>query len=164
MLITSFSQPPVLPTFYPSLSHCFQDFDVETATAVATPVVTATPVNYAAVSLPTPAETVSTVKFNTFTNNSNNRSSANISLGRHPTSISQCVHCLATNVMTRTSTYPSIETWLMCLFLLLIFWPICWVPLVYDAAKQTDHMCTACQKVVGCVKPLTDCCVEERGG
>ncbi|KAL7429564.1 hypothetical protein ACHAXH_002896 [Discostella pseudostelligera] len=139
-----------------------KDFDVETAAVIATPVVTATPVTYATASLPTPAEAVSNVKINTST--SNKTSTSNIPLGRHPTSISQCPHCLATNIMTRTSTYPSIETWLMCLFLLLVFWPICWVPLVYDAAKQTDHICTGCQKVVGCVKPLTDCCVEERGG
>jgi hypothetical protein len=84
-------------------------------------------------------------------------------LGRHPTSIPQCQHCQATNVMTTTKTYPSLETWLMVLGLVLIFWPAFWIPLVIDSAKKTDHNCKQCGGLVGHVKPLSDCCVEERG-
>ena len=84
-------------------------------------------------------------------------------LGRHPTSIQQCQHCRATNVMTTTKTYPSIETWLVVLGVVLIFWPAFWIPLIIDSAKKTDHMCKQCGGLVGHVKPLSDCCIEERG-
>lgn len=84
-------------------------------------------------------------------------------LGRHPTSITQCQHCQATNVMTTTKTYPSLETWFMVLGVVLIFWPAFWIPLIIDSTKKTDHMCKQCGGLVGHVKPLSDCCIEERG-
>jgi hypothetical protein len=51
----------------------------------------------------------------------------------------------------------------MCFVIFWVFWPACWIPLVMDSAKFTDHICTHCGVVVGHVKPLSDCCVEERG-
>jgi hypothetical protein len=84
-------------------------------------------------------------------------------LGRHPTSIPQCQHCQTINVMTITRTYPSMETWLMVLGVVLIFWPAFWIPLVINSAKKTDHNCKQCGELVGQVKPLSDCCIEERG-
>lgn len=138
-----------------------KDFDVEAAHAAAEPpLVTATLVDYASVSLPTPAGAISNAKIN---HNSNNFIEQSPPLDRHPTSIPICPHCFATHVTTRTSTYPSIATWLFCAGIFLLFWPACWIPLVMDSAKRTDHVCSSCHKVVGQVKPFSDCCVKERG-
>ncbi|KAL3810380.1 hypothetical protein ACHAXA_002847 [Cyclostephanos tholiformis] len=132
-----------------------KDFDV--AATREPPLVTATPVVYE--SLPTPAE----AKINHANARTNKHDDILPSLTRHPTSIQQCPHCGATNVMTSTRTYPGPETYVMCLILMLVFWPVCWMPLVMDAAKRTDHMCKRCGGVVGHVKALSDCCIEERG-
>mmetsp|Transcript_20575 Transcript_20575/g.44677 ORF Transcript_20575/g.44677 Transcript_20575/m.44677 type:complete len:185 (-) Transcript_20575:411-965(-) len=144
-----------------------KDFDVEAAHAAAEPpLVTATPINYASASLPTPAQAISTAKINNAsaaTTNLIDIDNSNIPLGRHPTSIPICPHCSTQNVTTRTSTYPGIETWLLCFGILLICWPACWIPLVMDSAKRTDHVCSTCHAVVGEVKPFSDCCVKERG-
>lgn len=130
-----------------------RDFDVESSEP---PLVTATPIDYASAgvssSLPTPAEAISNAKITSI--------KIEPPLGRHPTTLPSCPHCLATHIMTRTSTYPSYETWLMCLGLLLVFWPVCWVPLVMDTAKRTDHTCSQCHGVLGTVKPMSDCCVK----
>mmetsp|Transcript_27729 Transcript_27729/g.58274 ORF Transcript_27729/g.58274 Transcript_27729/m.58274 type:complete len:153 (-) Transcript_27729:440-898(-) len=60
-------------------------------------------------------------------------------LGRQPISIGMCPHCQQYGVMTRIRTYPSWETWFACAVLLLVFWPACWVPLVYDSVNSTLH-------------------------
>mmetsp|Transcript_30246 Transcript_30246/g.55751 ORF Transcript_30246/g.55751 Transcript_30246/m.55751 type:complete len:171 (+) Transcript_30246:115-627(+) len=83
--------------------------------------------------------------------------------GRHPTNIPICPHCSATNVATRTSTFPSFETWFLSIGLFFVFWPVFWIPLVVDSAKKTEHICTNCGVVVGTVKPMSDCCVKQRG-
>ncbi|KAL7531227.1 hypothetical protein ACHAXR_003914 [Thalassiosira sp. AJA248-18] len=126
------------------------------------PLVTATPIDYAAASLPTPAQAISTAKFNAAAASSNQQQQPP-PLGRHPTNIPICPHCSQPNVLTRTSTFPSFETWICCELLLLVFWPACWVPLVMDNAKKTDHVCTRCNALVGQVKPFSDCCVKNRG-
>ena len=122
-----------------------QDFDVH-ASAGEPPLVVATPVY---VSLPAEANIIN--------------ADVQPSLKRHPTSVQQCPHCGTTNVMTTTKTYPGPETFVLCFILMLVFWPLCWMPLVMDAAKRTDHICTRCEGVVGHVKPLSDCCIERRG-
>ncbi|KAL3783548.1 hypothetical protein ACHAW5_006077 [Stephanodiscus triporus] len=132
-----------------------QDFDVQAA-AGEPPLVAATPIVYATL----PADAAPTAASGTRTNVVNHDIPP--SLSRHPTSVRQCQHCGAANVMTSTRTYPGPETFLACFILLLVFWPACWMPLVVDAAKRTDHMCTRCGGVVGHVKPLSDCCVERR--
>ena len=125
--------------------------------------------DYATTSLPTAAQVITNTKLNNASNNTSSNSNVSSSnaqlppLNRHPTSIPTCQHCHQTNITTRTTTYPSIETFLMCGGLVLIFWPVCWIPLVMDSAKRTDHLCTNCNSVVGTVKPLSDCCVKERG-
>ena len=80
-----------------------------------------------------------------------------------PTTISNCPHCHSTQITTKIRTYPSCETWAMVVGLFLVFWPICWFPLVIDSCKMTDHYCTNCNENVGRVKPLSDCCVKEMG-
>ena len=135
-----------------------QDFVVTPVVRAEPPLVTATPLVYA--SLP---EVASTALPNHASSRLNANNDIQLRLGRRPTSIQQCPHCLATHVMTSTSTYPTLETWLMCFVIFWVFWPACWIPLVMDSAKFTDHICTHCGVVVGHVKPLSDCCVEERG-
>mmetsp|Transcript_6226 Transcript_6226/g.8104 ORF Transcript_6226/g.8104 Transcript_6226/m.8104 type:complete len:151 (+) Transcript_6226:201-653(+) len=140
-----------------------KDFDVEAnAAAAEPPLVEATPIAYAAASLPTPAQAIATNKLNA-AQQQQQQQTLPAYFGRHPTNMPQCPHCAATNVPTRTSTFPSIETWLLCLGILLVFWPACWIPLVMDTAKKTEHVCTRCHEVVGAVKPMSDCCVKERG-
>lgn len=137
-----------------------KDFDVE-GNVGEPPLVTAVPVpvDYAAVSLPTAAEAISTSKLTS----AGAQTLPPPVFGRTPTNIPRCPHCSATNVPTRTSTFPSLETWLLCAGILLIFWPLCWMPLVVDSTKKTEHVCSRCHAVVGEVKPLSDCCVKERG-
>mmetsp|Transcript_21533 Transcript_21533/g.49364 ORF Transcript_21533/g.49364 Transcript_21533/m.49364 type:complete len:155 (+) Transcript_21533:128-592(+) len=84
-------------------------------------------------------------------------------LDRHPTQLRICPNCSTSNVGTRTQTYPSWETWLLCGSIALFFVPACWIPLVMDSTKRTDHLCNHCHAVVGTVKPFSDCCVKERG-
>jgi hypothetical protein len=142
------------------------------------PLVTATPIitttTTAASSLPTVAEAIHISKLATTTTNNNNYNSSSttsspllITSGRFPTPLpTNCPHCHTTsssNITTRIRTYPSFTTWIIVLVLFLIFWPICWIPLVIDKCKMTDHYCTVCNELVGNVKPLSDCCVRELG-
>eukprot|EP00804_Cyclotella_cryptica_P029466 CCRYP_011283-RA/>CCRYP_011283-RA protein AED:0.15 eAED:0.15 QI:219/1/1/1/0.5/0.66/3/232/126 len=86
-----------------------------------------------------------------------------IEFGRQPMFIGTCPHCQHSGVTTRIKTYPVFETWLACGLLLLVFWPVCWVPLVTDTCKKTEHVCTQCEEMIGDVSPLSDCCVKRMG-
>lgn len=88
---------------------------------------------------------------------------ATLALGRFPAALSTCPICHRSQITTRIRTYPSCETWTMVTTLFLVFWPICWIPLVVDSSKMTDHYCTICSENVGTVKPMTDCCDKEMG-
>lgn len=85
------------------------------------------------------------------------------SFRRRPVVLGACPHCGTGNIRTHIRTFPSIFTWLACLVLLLLFWPLCWVPLVCDVCKQTDHYCNSCQAKVGETNPFSDCCEKHRG-
>jgi LITAF-like zinc ribbon domain len=63
---------------------------------------------------------------------------------------------------TQVRTYPSCATWTAAGGLFLVFWPLCWLPLVVDQMKQTDHYCVLCGGLVCEVKAFQDCCVETR--
>mmetsp|Transcript_7460 Transcript_7460/g.12305 ORF Transcript_7460/g.12305 Transcript_7460/m.12305 type:complete len:147 (+) Transcript_7460:259-699(+) len=82
---------------------------------------------------------------------------------RFPTTIDTCPHCHSSQITTKIRTYPSCETWTIIILLFLVFWPVCWFPLVIDSCKTTDHYCTNCNESVGRVKPLSDCCAKEMG-
>ncbi len=82
---------------------------------------------------------------------------------RHPVLLASCPNCKVMNARTRIRTFPSIFTWIACLVMLLLFWPLCWVPLVCDVCKQTDHYCTRCNTKVGESQPFADCCEKHRG-
>eukprot|EP00956_Cyclotella_meneghiniana_P025913 scaffold55042_cov65-Cyclotella_meneghiniana.AAC.1 len=89
-------------------------------------------------------------------------SAGGIEFGRHPISIGACPYCNQPST-TRIKTYPSWETWVAAGILVLVFWPLCWVPLVTDTCKKTDHTCSQCEAMVGQVAPMSDCCVKRRG-
>ena len=84
-----------------------------------------------------------------------------IFLNRVPMMLNPCPIC-QTPGRTRVQTFPNWMTWLMVLALLFIFWPLCWIPLVTDSMKQTDHYCMACHQRVGSIGPCRDCCVKNR--
>jgi len=84
-------------------------------------------------------------------------------LKRSPTLLAQCPLCRASNVRTRARTYPSWATWGTCVAIFFVFAPLCWVPLVLDVAKRTDHTCNACHNNVGSIYPYQDCCVKYGG-
>lgn len=88
--------------------------NVESATASAPPMATAVPIGKVTVS---PSPDV-----------------GGIELGRHPISLGPCPHCNQSTA-TRIKTYPSWETWLAAGLLVLVFWPICWIPLVTDSVS-----------------------------
>jgi len=131
-----------------------KDLDVEANAPSGPPLVVATPIdnnNYASSLLSTPAEAINKMNASTLP-----------PFGREPTNIPTCPNCGKMNVMTRTSTFATLQTWLLVLGLLVLFWPICWLPLVVDSAKKTEHVCTQCHTVVGTVQPMSDCCVKEQ--
>jgi hypothetical protein len=83
-------------------------------------------------------------------------------LPRHPTVLPICSNCQMSPCPTRVRTAPSFVTCVLAVILLLVFWPICWLPFVMDTTKKTDHFCKACNAQVGDVEPLQDCCVKHR--
>jgi hypothetical protein len=76
--------------------------------------------------------------------------------GRKPCMMAACPHC-GLESRTKVRTFPSFITWAMSILLLFLFWPLCWVPLVVDRLKQTDHFCALCDQKVGTVQPFGDC-------
>jgi hypothetical protein len=104
-------------------------------------------------------------------NNNDNKGNANrglfnnnniiYDLGRNPVCM-DCPECGAKRISTKTKTYPGWETWACGVAIALVFWPVCWVPLVLDTCKQTDHHCIQCGEKVGEVKPMRDCCVDSK--
>ena len=128
------------------------------------PLVTATPITTEAAmssSLPTVAEAINTTKLNATQQREQQETSE--ATGRFPTTLNKCPACHTSQITTRIRTYPSCVTWTVVAILFLVFWPVCWIPLVIDTCKSTDHYCTHCSNVVGKVEPLSDCCVKEMG-
>jgi hypothetical protein len=81
---------------------------------------------------------------------------------RIPIILRPCPHCQNT-ARTQTRTHPNCITWIAVITLLILFWPICWIPLVCDSWKQTDHYCSHCSVKVGEITPFQDCCEKRRG-
>ena len=63
---------------------------------------------------------------------------------RSPVVLSMCPNCSKNQARTRTRTYPTIVTWLGVVVGAVVFFPLCWIPLVVDPMKQTDHYCQNC--------------------
>lgn len=83
-------------------------------------------------------------------------------VSRLPMMMAECPVCNQES-RTRVTTAPSWKTWTAggCLFF--VFWPVCWVPLVVDSCKTTEHFCVKCGAKVARVDAFQDCCVEHRG-
>jgi hypothetical protein len=64
--------------------------------------------------------------------------------------------------MNRTVSYPSAVTWVCVAVGAVTCFPICWVPLVVDTMKQTDHYCQICNQKLAQIKPLEGCCIKEQ--
>eukprot|EP00567_Pseudictyota_dubia_P002223 CAMPEP_0197465910 /NCGR_PEP_ID=MMETSP1175-20131217/64782_1 /TAXON_ID=1003142 /ORGANISM="Triceratium dubium, Strain CCMP147" /LENGTH=223 /DNA_ID=CAMNT_0043001935 /DNA_START=1 /DNA_END=672 /DNA_ORIENTATION=- len=80
---------------------------------------------------------------------------------RKPAMLDICPNCQQQS-RTKIRTYPSILTWAMVVLLFLLFWPLCWIPLVVSKCKATDHTCVKCNVKVGEVKPFEDICEKRR--
>ena len=81
---------------------------------------------------------------------------------RFPTILASCPHCHAVNGRTRTRTKPNWLTITAVVLLCILFWPLCWLPLVIDSCKLTEHFCKNCGKKVGEIGAFQDCCVNNR--
>ena len=80
---------------------------------------------------------------------------------RKPVQLTMCPNCRQNQVRTTTRTYPSVVTWVLVGVTACVFWPVCWLPLVFDGCKQTDHYCQQCGEKVGKIKALENTCVKE---
>ena len=85
-----------------------------------------------------------------------------VTFTRKPMQIEACPKCFHENGRTRIRTYPSLLTWISAIVLLLLFWPLAWLPLVWDKMKTTEHMCVKCNSIIGTVEPFSDCCEKRR--
>jgi LITAF-like zinc ribbon domain len=83
-------------------------------------------------------------------------------LSRFPTVVKQCPVCHQRNARTRIVTAPDFVTWVAVAVLLVVCWPLCWIPLVSDAGRRTTHYCTTCDAPLGSIRPFHDCCVKRR--
>ncbi|CAJ1938026.1 unnamed protein product [Cylindrotheca closterium] len=85
-----------------------------------------------------------------------------ISGSRRPIQLPLCPHCGAEHVRTHTRTHPNAATWAGVGVGAIVFFPLCWIPLVSDAMKKTDHYCQNCNNKIGSVKPFEGFCVKEQ--
>lgn len=83
-------------------------------------------------------------------------------VSRFPMMMESCPHCNQES-RTRVTTEPNWRTWTAAGGLFFVFWPICWVPLVVDSCKTSEHFCVKCGSRVARVEAFEDCCVETRG-
>jgi hypothetical protein len=81
---------------------------------------------------------------------------------REPVNLAFCPHCSKEGARTRTKTYPNIVTWTCVAVGAVVFFPICWVPLVVDKMKKTDHYCQNCEQKLGSIKPFEGVGIKER--
>lgn len=82
-------------------------------------------------------------------------------ISRFPMMMRECPSCNRES-RTRVTTAPSCKTWIASGIMVCVFWPLCWIPLVTDQCKDTEHFCVSCGAKVGMVAAFQDCCVEHR--
>jgi LITAF-like zinc ribbon domain len=86
----------------------------------------------------------------------------NLIFSREPSFLHPCMHC-GKNGRTRVVTSPHLATWIAVVALLFVFWPLCWLPLVFNCTRESRHYCTNCHSHVGTIQPFQDCCSKTRG-
>ena len=84
-----------------------------------------------------------------------------LNASRKPINLEFCPTCTQKHVRTKTRTYPGAVTWACVAIGAVIFFPLCWIPLVVDPMKKTDHFCQSCGSKIGTIQPLEGCCVKE---
>mmetsp|Transcript_16660 Transcript_16660/g.34315 ORF Transcript_16660/g.34315 Transcript_16660/m.34315 type:complete len:155 (+) Transcript_16660:308-772(+) len=83
-------------------------------------------------------------------------------LTRFPMQMTECPNCHRES-RTRVTTAPTFKTYAATGCMFMVFWPLCWVPLVVDSCKKTEHFCVLCGAKVAKIEAFQDCCVEHRG-
>lgn len=83
------------------------------------------------------------------------------SFTRFPMMDITCSNCQQVG-RTKVRTAPAWQTWAATGVGFLLFWPLCWLPLVMDSCKKSEHFCTSCGHKLGTVQPFQDCCVNTR--
>ncbi|GKY96287.1 hypothetical protein MPSEU_000588400 [Mayamaea pseudoterrestris] len=68
-------------------------------------------------------------------------------LGRHRCPIT-CPYCHE-DTHTMPWHYPDCCTLIVVVLLLVVFWPVCWLPLVLPDCQTTAHRCAKCSHLVG---------------
>eukprot|EP00980_Cylindrotheca_fusiformis_P001085 scaffold305_cov110-Cylindrotheca_fusiformis.AAC.3 len=81
---------------------------------------------------------------------------------RSPVNLPFCPHCAKENIRTSTKTYPNGVTWAWVAVGAVFCFPLCWVPLVVDKMKKTDHYCQNCGQKLASIGPLEGVGVKER--
>ena len=74
-------------------------------------------------------------------------------LGRYECGM-QCPFC-ETTMVTHTKTSCDGMTLLFVLILLILFWPLFWLPLCMPKCKRVHHYCSYCQRKVGVTEPCS---------
>ena len=77
------------------------------------------------------------------------------SFTRFPMNLPSCPNCHQES-RTKIRTAPAWETWVAVVVLFFLFWPACWLPLVMDNCKKTQHFCISCGAEVGTVSAFHD--------
>jgi lipopolysaccharide-induced tumor necrosis factor-alpha factor len=67
-------------------------------------------------------------------------------LGRDPHRI-DCPSCQQ-SVMTKVRHRVDAVTWITFLVVLLLFWPLCWLPFVIPSCQSSDHECPNCGALI----------------
>lgn len=62
-----------------------------------------------------------------------------VTFTRHPCVLPECPHCHCQS-RTKVVTYPNLMTWFAAIVLLVIFWPICWIPLVMEQVRHSHYL------------------------
>mmetsp|Transcript_86638 Transcript_86638/g.129909 ORF Transcript_86638/g.129909 Transcript_86638/m.129909 type:complete len:179 (+) Transcript_86638:139-675(+) len=127
-----------------------------TKTQKVAPTQVAIPIEATNVQKTTPSTAVVT------TNNKTHLITDDPTLTRAPMMMRQCPNCHQES-RTRIETFPTWQSFALAVVLFIVFWPICWVPLVVDTCKQTNHYCVLCGAHVGQIDPFKDCCMDRRG-
>ena len=60
----------------------------------------------------------------------------------------QCPQC-SSFVQTTTSFQVGGLTWIIFVVLLILFWPLCWLPFVMKSCKDVVHTCPGCGARIG---------------
>jgi LITAF-like zinc ribbon domain len=80
---------------------------------------------------------------------------------RYPVTIDPCPYC-GMETRTNVTIGPNVVTWVIVIVLVLVFWPLFWLPLCMDSCKSTKHFCSKCGGEIGEVEPCDGCCVKTR--